>query len=467
MTKVYSDDVLQVQRVARVWTSRFAQNEMSAANRRVSRTNRPTIIMFSRSITALVVSAAWMLTVSSSAAVVYVSDESNNNKKNKNLRGLSEGNFINDSVYMLPPLPGRERELQSTMDIDRSFLMIRIQSAALGEPVISANELYLRVFSDAESLKWQLNRCSAGQVNLNPTNYGVLTVPIDGSSTAMDTMVQMAQTNALNYVSGVSDIREVADHVMLILPPMNVDFVAKAEIGGGSRHSTSTFSGANAGSLSVLSHEIAHNLGLGHAWYNGDEYGDVTGYMGISAGSTAAPLSCYNAGDNWLLSWFMDARLDLSTPPDTPVTVTIAALTDYQEIRSYSDQYVIVKGGDIYMQYNRAKDYNSGTRAMPDQLVLVGLSGIITNLVTGLDPVNNPKYSNGNVAIQACAVRSSNNVDYMIVSIGRSYTDCTAGAAVTTTATTTTTQAPVASTSQQTGTTGSSVSTNTWWNNWS
>lgn len=389
---------------------------------------------------------------------------------NNKLRGSS----VTEELPVLPHvvvLPSalkyqhqQHRNLQTTT---RTVLILRIISPSLGEPSVSASQLYESVFSGNASLKYQLAKCSAGLLQLNPTAYGVLNVEVANANqnTAFADLVAMSQQSALGYVSsGYTDIRQAADHVMLVLPHIS-NFVANADIVplGSQQHAISTYNDQVAAALSVLEHEIAHNLGLVHAWYNGNEYGDISGSMGMSSAQLGAPLSCYNAANHWKLNWYSDSRLDLTNIPSTPITVTVPAFVDYQAVRSDSSKPVLVKvGNDLFFQYNRAKDYNSGTRAFPDKLVLVQNLSTSTNLIAGLD-ASNPKYSDSSVHIEFCGSSSAGSYDFMIVSIGMSGTDCSAQSA------SLPSSSSSSSSSLSSSSSSSSSSTNkgsTWWSSW-
>jgi Gametolysin peptidase M11 len=222
------------------------------------------------------------------------------------------------------------------------------------------------------------------------------------------------------------------------LPNRGDGFVGSAEICPLQQPGTSTYGDQSAASLSVLMHEVGHNLALNHARGNVDEmYADQTGSMGHSTSQIGGPLACYNAANHWSLQWYSNARIEVK-PSTTPVQVTIAAFVDYLLVPPSSNTYVLVKvGTNLYMQYNRAKSYNSGTRDLPDQLVLVrkrtGTNGNTiagTTLVAGLD-LSNPKFGDSSAAVEVCSVNvAPDGIDIMVVSIGSTATNCNSGSSV-------------------------------------
>jgi Gametolysin peptidase M11 len=306
----------------------------------------------------------------------------------------------------------------------RTVMIFRVTSNAIGVPTISHDELYRAFFSDSNSLKHQMNRCSAGQLSLNPTNFGIMDIVIDGVSmgTSRADVVAVAEQAARAYVGNPANIRDIADHVVFVLPDRGDNFVGNAEICPNGVAGISSFGDKHAGHLSVIMHELGHNLNLNHAGYNGQEYADVTAMMGQSTAEVGAPLSCYNANNHWTLQWYGTERIDVN-PGSGAQTVQVAAFVD--SVRS-NGATVLVKVNNYFLQYNRAKDFNAGTRAMANQLVIVSGSdsGGLTQLVTGLD-MSNPTYNDGSVAIQVCSVgTTAAGVDVMNLSIGPGWTDC-------------------------------------------
>jgi Gametolysin peptidase M11 len=311
----------------------------------------------------------------------------------------------------------------------RTVVVFRLYSPTIGTPTVTNSELSKRIFTDTNSLTNHMARCSGGQQKLTPTTYGVVDVYLDGvtKGTSRSEIVNVAEKAVLNYVSSrYTDFRQIADHIIFVVPDNGDGFVASAEIATQGQSAAGTYRDTMAASISVLMHEIGHNLGLNHATWNGAEYGDRTGNMGQSSSTAGFPLFCYNAANHWSLNWFTDSRLDLVARAK-PVTVTIPAFVDYVETAAKTDMFVLVRVGTLYMQYNRAKDHNIGTKAMANQLVIVRQTGTMgTSLIAGLD-LENPTYSDSDVSVRVCSVQSTLGVDYMVVSIGSTRTNCNAG----------------------------------------
>jgi hypothetical protein len=250
----------------------------------------------------------------------------------------------------------------------------------------------------------------------------------------------------------------LADHIVVILPALYPDasFLATAEVGSG----ISIYSVEWATSLSAFMHELAHNIGVRHSKAafsfaplsyassssnpeddddDDDEYGDSTGYMGRSEPVAWVPRKCYNAAQHWALGWYEPhLRLSLAEPtattttsdaPVLPIRITVAAFVDYAKISVDDDTSMVVlvqlNDSSVYLQFNRAKDYNIGTDMLQDQVVIVQDEEENTLLLAGLD-MDNDVYTvqtdNVSVQVRVCeiviAADDPSAIDYAVIVVG-------------------------------------------------
>jgi hypothetical protein len=175
----------------------------------------------------------------------------------------------------------------------------------------------------------------------------------------------------------------------------------------------------------------SHNLGLLHANENGEEYEDKTGYMGSAPQILHYPEKCYNGQNHWHLGWYEDRALELdfgSSDLDSPVLLYIAAFVDYD--KTDEGFYVVVKIGDYYLQYNRARSFNKQTSEKGDTLTVVKyVSSIGTDLVVGLNwalPYWEGSIEGEKLVVELCETERGDNIspDFMIVSVGRGESAC-------------------------------------------
>ena len=113
-------------------------------------------------------------------------------------------------------------------------------------------------------------------------------------------------------------------------------------------------------------HEIGHNIGLRHSGENGSPYQDISGIMGHT--SVTFQGSCFNAQKNWFLGWYSDRSTELDM--SEAFSGRLFAFVDYN--RTSPEDTVLIKIGDhLFVQYNRARSFNEGTREKRDQVAIV------------------------------------------------------------------------------------------------
>lgn len=111
------------------------------------------------------------------------------------------------------------------------LLAVRILTNDENKPSFTADELYKVLFADANSLKWQMHRCSAGKLSFEPTDIGVLNIHVDMPATGDYTALVNLATSEAQRKLGVSSVQDYADLIMFITPPMD-GWVAYGSVGG-------------------------------------------------------------------------------------------------------------------------------------------------------------------------------------------------------------------------------------------
>lgn len=105
------------------------------------------------------------------------------------------------------------------------------------------------------------------------------------------------------------------------------------------------------------------------------------------------------------------------TANDEARLVRLAGVVDYKV--SKSDEPVLIKlANNIFVQYNRLKEFNSGTGDSWDSLAITQQVNGHSQFLATLRP--GESYSHGSTSIQACerVTSSSGGADVMLVSIG-------------------------------------------------
>jgi hypothetical protein len=164
-------------------------------------------------------------------------------------------------------------------------------------------------------------------------------------------------------------------------------------------------------------------------------YNDKTGYMGFSYGVANWPSVCFNGKKNWQAGWFSDRAIEVD-PADGIYRGKLATFVDYP-LTSPSEN-VVIKVGDLYLQYNRAKGMNFQTREKANQVTIVEDRPKGSELLTGVDGdyFNTTLFrkadfgeNNETLFIAVCSKYLGDNKtkpDIMFVSIGLDAIDCSA-----------------------------------------
>jgi hypothetical protein len=286
------------------------------------------------------------------------------------------------------------------------------------------------IFEKEASLRKQFYKCSAGKLNIYPTDKGVLDVRVNmnikGANVA--DVVGAVDIEGLKQLTGVTSFRDYADLTMFVVPQGTTwreDFgwSAYAVIDG----KGSVVNDSYVNYLGVQMHELGHNFGLNHANRVNDTFRDLTSQMSRALLDQDFPIKCFNAQNHWQLGWYSDRSINVN--PDAPQKVKILGFVDYAKAIQGKNFVVVKVGENLYLQFNRAKLHNIDTEEAQDKLVIVVDNGgpLGTTLVAELDN-DNRLYTNTNfessgrqLNVEVCRTvmgGTDNDIDWMEVSIG-------------------------------------------------
>lgn len=108
--------------------------------------------------------------------------------------------------------------------------------------------------------------------------------------------------------------------------------------------------------------------------------------------------------------------------PEQPQLYSVAAFVDYDKMGN--DDYAVLRVDDLYLQYNRQKDFNRETGKFSDSLTIVKQISGGTDLLDGLNgrnPVFQQKMSGITLVIELCGTMMASDTDQpdrLTVSVG-------------------------------------------------
>lgn len=86
-----------------------------------------------------------------------------------------------------------------------------------------------------------------------------------------------------------------------------------------------------------------------------------------SPSQTNWPAMCFNAANHWKLGWYADRAREVDF--FEPTLIRLAAFVDYDRTtEGYHD--VLIRCANVYMHYNRAKNFNKDTYEYKDHLTI-------------------------------------------------------------------------------------------------
>jgi hypothetical protein len=146
--------------------------------------------------------------------------------------------------------------------------------------------------------------------------------------------------------------------------------------------------------------------------------------MGYTMDLVGGPQKAFNAHKQWMSGWFDDFKLSV-IPQDGPVRQRLVAFVDYSKIQNGDGVVLMQIGQTIFLQYNRAKDYNIDTiSSAKDRVTVVEAASDtdISNYLAGLKSgeyysIKNFESSSASLVIKVCDMGEEGDVDYATVEI--------------------------------------------------
>jgi len=322
----------------------------------------------------------------------------------------------------------------------RSILVVRTVTP-FGQPQASTSKLAGSIFGlgpdpFSNSMAAQYERCSFGQLMFVPATGhnaiedGVMEIQLSTPTTGktIQSLVDLIKREVEDILGGATDglYTHQFDHVIHCLPFGSIhdkhghNWVAQATING----AISVINSAYCDSLTVLQHEIGHNLGFSHSSQASRQYGDDTGVMGKSLIDKNGPIQCFNGAKNWITGWYASKSIDISSiiGNDSSSLFWIGNLTafvDFDRTSTADRQYVLIKLNNLYIQFNRAKRFNIGTREAIDRVTVVSQENKISQLRAHLG--EGQQYKGDGYTIEVCTMQVLNyddeSTDYAELSI--------------------------------------------------
>jgi Gametolysin peptidase M11 len=142
--------------------------------------------------------------------------------------------------------------------------------------------------------------------------------------------------------------------------------------------------------LSVVVHELGHSFGFRHSGMNNDDYGDETDYMGYAVNYYGVPRKAFNAHKHWLSGWFADRAVWLdptSALHGGPIGAYLASFVDYRNSDLDDSAVVLIRIGNLFLQFNEGKGYNVDTPTEARDRVIVAEAagpGEVSQLLKGI-----------------------------------------------------------------------------------
>lgn len=131
---------------------------------------------------------------------------------------------------------------------------------------------------------------------------------------------------------------------------------------------------------------------------------------------------CFNGAKSWVLGWYDDRKIVVNPKRNGAWSGRLATFVDYSS--TAETDHVLINVDDVYLQYNRQKGFNRGTKEKADQVTVTQTAGLGKESfsLAGLghsDSYTYKDYDGGkrNLVIQVCAVHTDQVPNYVYLTI--------------------------------------------------
>jgi hypothetical protein len=203
--------------------------------------------------------------------------------------------------------------------------------------------------SNQHTLEEMMSTCSYGKASFNTTiTPYTIKVPcklVDQRSCNYDDWANYADNYIRHSKKSFVNVSDFDYHIYVLPDISYCKFAGLGTLSPCIPMCRIWIAGSVVNEIVVYFHELGHNLGLEHAWYLGDQYGDLSDAMGYCCNTR-----CLNAPHSQALHW-TKAKTNINLQPYRQVTrLILLKANEYIRIQDFSTTDL----DPIYIQYRKS-----------------------------------------------------------------------------------------------------------------